>query len=188
MEWNYIYSSDLYRAYHTCCILLSKANNKSYHDIICQTNLLRELNFGVRESLSRSITKKQAMIEVAKRMNIAVSEVIDIAESYNEVTARQIAFITGLGHKFNIDHSSSSRSSMSTDGSITKVLCIAHGGYIKNFLRNFCKTIIVPDKIQNCGVNIITIEWPDQSDPTVFTCSTSEDQVNITYYHDQNES
>jgi hypothetical protein len=165
---------------------------------------LRELNFGVREALPRSYTKDQAIIEVAKRMNIDVSDVVDTAESLEGVYIRQVAFLTSLGHQLNnIDHSKiSSSSSCSTssdkiessigidrmnniipiDGSMTKVLCVAHGGYIKRFLRNFCKNITVPDKIQNCAVSIITIDWPDRSDPTVFTCMTSDDLVNINYY------
>ena len=163
-------------------------------------NLLRELNFGVREALPRSYTKDQAIIEVAKRMNIDVSDVVDISESVKDVYVRQVAFLTSLGHQLNnIDHSKSSSSTSSDkmesstvidrmnniipiDGSMTKVLCVAHGGYIKRFLRNFCQNITVPDKIQNCAVSIITIDWSDRSDPTVFTCMTSDDLVNINYY------
>jgi len=169
-------------------------------------NLLRELNFGVRENLPRSMSKKQAKVEVAKRMNIDVSDVVDISESVKDVYVRQVAFLTSLGHQLNnIDHSKSSSSCCSTssdkmesstvidrmnniipiDGSMTKVLCVAHGGYIKRFLRNFCKNITVPDKIQNCAVSIITIDWSDRSDPTVFTCMTSDDLVNINYYDNQ---
>ena len=125
---------------------------------------MRELNFGVREALPRSYTKDQAIIEVAKRMNIDVSDVVDTAESLEGVYIRQVAFLTSLGHQLNnIDHSKiSSSSSCSTssdkiessigidrmnniipiDGSMTKVLCVAHGGYIKRFLRNFCKNIM----------------------------------------------
>jgi broad specificity phosphatase PhoE len=160
---------------------------------------LRELNFGVREALPRSYTRDQAIIEVAKMMNIDVSDVVDTAESLEGVYIRQVAFLTSLGHQLNnIDHSSISSDKMESsigidrmtniipiDGLITKVLCVAHGGYIKNFLRNFCKNIIVPDKIQNCAVSIITIDWPDRFDPTVFTCITSDDLVNINYYDNQ---
>ena len=154
------------------------------------------------------MSKKQAKVEVAKRTNIDVRDVVDISESMKDVYVRQVAFLTSLGHQLNnIDHgkSSSSSSSCSTssdkmesstvidrmnniipiDGSMTKVLCVAHGGYIKSFLRNFCKNITVPDKIQNCAVSIITIDWPDRSDPTVFTCMTSDDLVNINYYDNQ---
>jgi hypothetical protein len=147
------------------------------------------------------MSKKQAKVEVAKRTNIDVRDVVDISESMKDIYVRQVAFLTNLGHQLNnVDHIKSSSSSTSSDkmesslgidrmnnimpidGSMTKVLCVAHGGYIKSFLRNFCKNITVPDKIQNCAVSIITIDWPDRSDPTVFTCMTSDDLVNINYY------
>ena len=106
---------------------------------------------------------------------------------------RQVEFLTSLGHQLNnIDNKMESstvidrmNSIIPIDGSMTKVLCVAHGGYIKSFLRNFCKNITVPDKIQNCAVSIITIDWPDRSDPNVFTCMTSDDLLNINYYDNQ---
>jgi len=150
------------------------------------------------------MSKKQAKVEVAKRTNINVRDVVDVSESMKDVYVRQVAFLTNLGHQLNnVDHIKSSSCSTSSDkmesslgidrmnnivpidGSMTKVLCVAHGGYIKNFLRNFCKNITVPDKIQNCAVSIITIDWPDISDPTVFTCMTSDDLVNINFYDNQ---
>ena len=139
------------------------------------------------------MSKKQAKVEVAKRTNIDVRDVVDISESMKDVYVRQVAFLTSLGHRLNnIDNKMESNigidrmnSIIPIDGSMTKVLCVAHGGYIKNFLRNFCKNITVPDKIQNCAVSIITIDWPDRSDPTVFTCMTSDDLVNINYYDNQ---
>ena len=154
---------------------------------------MRELNFGVREALPRSYTKDQAIIEVAKRMNIDVSDVVDTAESLEGVYVRQVEFLTSLGHQLNNIGNKMESSTVidrmnniiPIDGSMTKVLCVAHGGYIKSFLRNFCKNITVPDKVQNCAVSIITIDWPDRSDPNVFTCMTSDDLMNINYYDNQ---
>lgn len=155
-NWDVVFSSDLFRAFNTTKIILAQQSVRTYSDdSIKQTPLLRELSFGVREGLSRALTTKECIAEVALRRNIPVEDVFDTAESMQSVLQRQAEFLARLKYLCLAAQQNK------RNGELLKVLCVAHGGFIGHFLRNFCPTLVrEKPKIGNCSLSIITIEWP----------------------------
>eukprot|EP01034_Spumella_vulgaris_P034718 gene34718-42821_t len=207
LNWHKIYSSDLYRALHTTKLALDHSTSNEYSlEHISHSEWLREINFGVREGLSRSMNAHQAKIEYARLNNLNVDEVVDTAESLESVRHRQKNFILKVlsdhllekekritsdtdsdnndtDSNFKNSNSSSVVTSTTNNANSTannttvnsephKVLCVSHGGYIKQFLKNFCHSLPAVEKIANCSVTIVTVEWVDTSLPEHFTCST----------------
>lgn len=193
MNWTRVYSSDLKRAVHTTSLLLSCSTVTEYQEEhILRSEWLREINFGVREGLSRDYNSETAKVEYARRNNLSVEDVIDTAETLDSVRTRQYNFVLQLLHDHAKEASDGSNGndevlsmpSSSAAESINthdyKVLCVSHGGYIKQFLKNFC-VLPATEKIANCSVSIVTIEWADVTKPHEFTCTTTPDRVNISH-------
>jgi broad specificity phosphatase PhoE len=146
MKWDHVFTSDLPRAHKTTEIILSG----SLCDCVAvnQTPLLRELSFGVREALPRGTSIPDAKAEVAKRLNIPVSEVIDTVESYASVKVRQAEFLTRLRSCAAPSHCEPA-----------KILCVSHGAFIKSLLKHFCPSVPPVIKVGNCSLSIIHITW-----------------------------
>lgn len=142
-SWDLVYSSDLKRAYDTCSLMLHEREFDSQCNII-QTPLLRELSFGIREMLPRGTKVSEAKEIVAKKLSISPHEVTDNAETYSQLTERQISFLDSV---FNDIGSTEERK---------KVLCVSHGAFIRHFIASNCPSIDCP-KIANCSVTIIKI-------------------------------
>ena len=163
IHWDYAYSSDLPRASRTAEIILSHSETIFNKDDLMRTALLREISFGVREELPRGTTVYDAKLLVAERQQIPVSEVIDTAETKEQVHRRQVDFIKQLQHHcMNSNH-------------IPTILCVSHGAFIRQFLTTFCPMLPVVSKIGNCSVTIVTVSWPDL--PTTDTTADSTTQV-----------
>ena len=159
IHWDYAYSSDLPRASRTAEIILSHSETIFNKDDLMRTALLREISFGVREELPRGTTLYDAKLLVAERQQIPVSEVIDTAETKEQVHRRQVDFIKQLQHHcMNSNH-------------IPTILCVSHGAYIRQFLTTFCPMLPVVSKIGNCSVSIVTVTWPDL--PTTTTTDST---------------
>ena len=159
IPWDYAYSSDLPRASRTAEIILSHSETIFNKDDLMKTKLLREISFGVREELPRGTTLYDAKLLVAERQQIPVSEVIDTAETKEQVHSRQVDFIKQLQHHcMNSNH-------------IPTILCVSHGAYIRQFLTTFCPMLPVVSKIGNCSVSIVTVTWPDL--PTTTTTDST---------------
>ena len=159
IHWDYAYSSDLPRASRTAEIILSHSETIFNKDDLMKTKLLREISFGVREELPRGTTLYDAKLLVAERQQIPVSEVIDTAETKEQVHRRQVDFIKQLQHHcMNSNH-------------IPTILCVSHGAYIRQFLTTFCPMLPVVSKIGNCSVSIVTVTWPDL--PTTTTTDST---------------
>lgn len=179
-----VFSSDLFRAHNTARIVLSQTDPAVSYDIerINQSKLLREINFGVREGLSRALNKQQAREEVARRLNINVADVVDTSECNKTVNKRQAEFLSHLQQHC----AELCLGTDSDDASNAKVLCVSHGGFIKEFLKTYCPTVVTPAKIGNCSVSIINIEWFESSEPVEgeaeqyqFCCTALPEHVNI---------
>ena len=159
-KWGLVFSSDLFRAYNTTKIILAQqdaADPEALAASIKETVLLRELSFGVREGLSRALTVEEAKAEVARIRNVPVSQVHDRPESLASVKERQVEFLTRLKYQAY----DAMRASQWDSEQPFKVLCVAHGGFIGQFLRNFCPELVhEKPKIGNCSLSIITVEWP----------------------------
>ena len=159
-KWGLVFSSDLLRAYNTTKIILAQqdsADPEALAASIKETVLLRELSFGVREGLSRALTVEEAKAEVARVRNVPVSEVHDRPESLASVLERQVEFLARL----NFQVCDVKRASQWDRTQPFKVLCVAHGGFIGQFLHNFCPAVLrEKPKIGNCSLSIITVEWP----------------------------
>ncbi len=188
-SWKRVYSSDLLRAIHTSTIMLSHSTVTSAPVLeqILHSEWLREINFGVREGLPRSLNAREAKIEYAKRNNLNAEDVVDSAETLEDVRKRQLNFILNLLEDHLKDTqmlsncNSSSAISISPVDSLAEIrhtiLCMSHGGYIKQFLKNFCG--VTAEKIGNCAVSEITVEWLDTSKPQDFTCTAEPNRINM---------
>jgi broad specificity phosphatase PhoE len=158
-NWDYIYCSDLKRASDTCKLLLSSNRINPDTSRIEYTNLLREISFGVREALSKDITTDEAKVIVAKKLGIAIEDVIDSAESVDAVQARQQLFINKLIE-------------LPFNDKINNILVVSHGGYIKAFLRDFC-LIHDMEKIKNCSISKIRLKINKLDNSVSFECDRS---------------
>jgi broad specificity phosphatase PhoE len=174
----------------TASLLLEQRSSPTIAE---QTELLRELNFGVREGLPRGTSVAAAKQIIAKRLKIPVSEVVDNTETLCDVHKRQILFmqyirkdihdeITGTATNVNITNEGQEPSSYSEIEQLpVKILCISHGGFIKAFIKSFC-AIEVPEKIQNCSVSRIRVVWKDSASND-FTCIATPADINRIYHY-----
>eukprot|EP01039_Chlorochromonas_danica_P009871 gene9871-10917_t len=172
--WKKTYSSDLKRALSSTNNILSQSVTGNYLPELVHTDLLREVNFGVREGLPRGTSVLEALEIKAAQANISVDEVIDTAETLDQVIARQQSFLAQLYDDLSLDlpgHHSSSDDA---------VLCISHGGYIRRFLTQFCG--ITVEKIGNCSVSIIQVTWKSREE---VVCTTSAQEVNLPWSSEQ---
>jgi broad specificity phosphatase PhoE len=164
------FASDLRRVMHTSEILLS--THKHYNaavDPLRPNPLLRELNFGVREMQHRDVPYEEALRRYAERMNVPVDEVVDAAESLEDVLERQRQFLVDVLHP--------EVKALSIAPATAKVLCVAHGGFIKRFLKKWCGADAV-DGISNCSINKVLVQWPSDTDGREYTCSIEPADIN----------
>jgi broad specificity phosphatase PhoE len=145
-----VFSSDLPRAHNTARIIISKGSQgvAVSEESIKTTHLLRELSFGVRESLPRGTTVAEAKAVVAERQGIPVDQVKDTAESKHEAKLRQHQFLLHLR-----EYAAEITAEPAT------ILCVSHGAFIKEFITNFCPFLPPVSKIGNCSVSVIKIAW-----------------------------
>jgi len=197
MKWDRIYASDLPRALNTCKSILKQSKFKYPENRIMTTYLVRELSFGVREALPRSVSKLEATEIVAKRLGIPVEDVIDTAESTEACRTRQLEFMGVLGREikhllgtsdddmFSLDDddddTNNSNSNNRKEPEPLRILCVTHGGFIKKFLGFFTPKVTTPTKIGNCALSVVEIEWPFGVEGTApFLCRTHASWVNTT--------
>jgi broad specificity phosphatase PhoE len=160
IEWSKIFSSDLPRTLHTSEILLSKSSTYSPNGNLKLRieSLLREMNFGVKERLPRHVTVEEATEIVASQKGIPYDDVINDAETYDDVKERQHIFLTTVLYQELLslqNKEGDSRKIKSSDDSLKemsstinsdlksmltaqceypKILCVTHGGFIRQFL------------------------------------------------------
>lgn len=177
ISWDFVYCSDLSRAVHSLDLLLSENLNRSESMTVVQTELIRELNFGVRESMPGGLSLKEAKVIFAKKNGIAVTDVIDTSESDADVSIRQIKFLQTVKEEF------LSRSISKDINRPWRVLCMTHGGFIRRFLRFQCR-YPAPDSIKNCSVSVLSmeLETSEGSDSyDKYSLAAEEDKVNLVY-------
>lgn len=168
--WTKVYSSDLKRALSSSHNILSKSLTGNYIEQLVETDLLREVHFGVRENLPRGTSVLQALEIKAAQANIPVDDVIDTSETPAQVLARQRALIDFLYE----DMADGSCASAGEDDHTA--ICISHGGFIRKFLSNYCDCHV--EKIGNCSVSVVTITWTDKGE---FQCSAKPEEVNVSW-------
>lgn len=139
------YSSDLFRAYHTACLIAAESEHISSKDVIRQSRLIRELHFGVRENMKRGTSVKEAKAELARERGCNIDDVIDNAESLEDCDNRLRQFLHQL---FDDDITSGGASE---DKAAKNVLVVSHGGFLKRFLSSLCGITI--DRIANNAVS-----------------------------------
>jgi probable phosphoglycerate mutase len=181
-SWHSIYSSDLYRAVRTTEFILDQNPNHPSNSVVQQTQLLRELSFGFREALSREYSMEEAKAEYARRNNINVDDVVDTSETSGQVKDRQVRFIQSL---YNDHCDRSAVEGTDGDGRGWRVLSVAHGGFIKQFIRNFCSDLKCPGKIGNCAISSFDIIWEDdgsnKNEDRKFRIIAREEELNVIY-------
>jgi broad specificity phosphatase PhoE len=196
VKWNKVFSSDLKRTLTTSDILLSKSEtyDAKSNEGLSSCELLREMAFGVREMLPRATTIQEAIKIVALRENISIGDVVDTSETLQQLTERQVKFLSEILHPFfNTDNLSSSSVTNSGKSAISKntiytaegerprVLCVSHGGFIRKFLSSFCSSRL--DSIGNCSISVVTVEWSSDS-PLSYICTEGDECTNITDHYD----
>ena len=127
MDWDKVYCSDLGRASHTCKLLLTQSKT-NVNPIVEENKITRELCFGVREALSKETSIEEAKIIVAKKLGISPGDVIDTAETFEQLKARQKSLLTKIIEDL---------SSFNDRNDTINILVVSHGGYIKYFLKTF---------------------------------------------------
>lgn len=181
-KWIQVYSSDLPRAATSCDLILTKSQHweeEKASSSISRLPLLRELSFGLREGLSRSLTLPEVRRIRAQELNIQVEDLIDTAESSEGAKQRQHEFIKQL-HRDLRDHPlrREFEGEMGGERRGIPVLCVSHGGFIRLFLKHYCKLPSV-EKIKNCAASLITISWEDEVNDESYACSADIDEVNL---------
>lgn len=160
MQWSKVFSSDLPRTLHTSEILLSKSSmfNPNGPLKLRIESLLREMNFGVKEKLPGHISVEEATQIVALQKGIPFDAVVNDAETYDDVKERQHIFITRVLYQEllllqNVERNSHEKTSSNilcketlyaldsdvkpiytAKNGYPKILCVTHGGFIKEFL------------------------------------------------------
>ena len=141
----------------------------SFHPI---PSVSRELSFGVREMLPRATPYDEAVRIYALKENIPVEQVVDPAETLEQIIERQRKFLT------EVVHPALKSMPASSNTEIPRILCVCHGGFIKRFLKHYCKVEGL-EGISNCSISKVQVEWA-VSDAKKFKCSTSPSDINIT--------
>lgn len=164
VKWDAVFSSDLGRAMDTCRIMME---GNDFGQMENPVALLREISYGVREGLPRSMGVEEARTIVAQKRGVDVSEVVDNAETGDEVYARQLQFLQQLKEVL----------ASFLPGRVCKVLCVSHGGFIKRFLQSFAGSLGV-EKIHNCAISVIQVCWREDDEQTPIITMDSESHLN----------
>ena len=160
------YSSDLFRAYNTACLITAESDGYVTKDSIQTNVMLRELNFGVRENRARGTTVKEAKAALALERGCDVTDIIDDAESVEHCVSRQLQFLHLLFKDVEekrddienvVEQISSPSSSHSSGIETADVLVVSHGGFIKRFLAAYCGVNI--ERIENNAVSRVTVRY-----------------------------
>ena len=123
--------------------------------------------------LPRVTPYDEAVRIYAQRENIPVEQVVDPAESLEQIIERQRKFLTEVLHP-----ALKSMPTSSADTETPKILCVCHGGFIKRFLKHYCKVEGI-EGISNCSISKVQIEWAVSGDAKKFKCSISPSDINI---------
>jgi broad specificity phosphatase PhoE len=131
VQFAFCFVSDLSRALDSAMLLMDNLATRPTN--VVETRDLREQAFGVREAKpkhlsSRSIREGMAREQLGDADRWA--EIPDPAESSGDLKARQEAALTFIaGHLSPL---------LGTDPGPVNVLVVSHGGFIRQFLRNYC--------------------------------------------------
>lgn len=121
-----------------------------------ETRLLREINFGIRENLPSHLSAAEARARLASTREIDADSIVDCAESPAEIEKRGEALMKELGLHLQKIHASGRRQSP------RKILCVSHGGFIRNVVNKFCRTDIF--SLKNCSISVLEICWDSDID------------------------
>lgn len=128
------------------------------------------VHFFSREALPRGTSVEKAKQIVAAAKNIPISEVEDTSESRKDLDRRQLESL-----HFIIQQLSELDPEVWKSHEDLNVLCVSHGGFIRHFLRTFCKIDHV-DKITNCSVTRIKVDITIDGS---FVCTPDECLLNF---------
>ena len=51
---------------------------------------------------------------------------------------------------------------LNVNGQIQKILCVSHGGFIRNFINHYCREKL--STIRNCSISVIEVCWSLEGD------------------------
>lgn len=123
---------------------------------IITTDLLRELNFGVREGLLRGLSVDEAKQIISKRDNLAIETIIDSSESNKSASKRVVRFLDLVAND--------------TDGaSVKKILVLSHGAYLRNLLNKFVELPNKVEKLANCSITHLQLQIDPGAPPSFQT-------------------
>jgi broad specificity phosphatase PhoE len=140
----------------------------NYNHEIEACELLREINFGVLESLPRGTSVEEGIRVRAERLGLRLEEVRDHREAPHEVEQRHgrlLEFIAAralqaTGTSSTHPHNMTTDNSTATGPSVpaprhVKVLCVSHGGFIRSFIT---RRVGVPcESVPNCSFTEVEV-------------------------------
>jgi probable phosphoglycerate mutase len=142
VPWAKAYASDLYRAHHTCNIILSHNQRVQLEPKL--SSLIREVNYGVREGRAVTLSADECRAIIAEEKGIPAEDVPDAAETMQDIKERIQNLFTMIQGELS-SHPEGER----------LALCVSHGGFIKRVLRFYCGVDL--EKMENCGVTAIKV-------------------------------
>ena len=149
VSWDYVISSDLMRCRKTLEIIRNQSMVDCNHVKDNYDEIIREVNFGIRENLPKNTSVEEARKILSVARGVPLDQILDSAESEDDVRIRQQKFISILYDSL----PAVSKSKLT--GNPTKILCVTHGGYIKRFLTNFGSKSV--NEVPNCSITTVVI-------------------------------
>lgn len=171
VKFGLCFVSDLTRAKDSAKYLMSNLSDaSSLLTPPIELRHLREQSFGVREAQSKHKTSEEIRRIMAQEQfgdSERWTEIVDPAETHADVRLRQEQTLVMMAehitthvhqhqHQQELHQHSDNNFSDDSTGSLN-VLIVSHGGYIRQFLRNFCSRENLNEfgKIDNGAVSIV---------------------------------
>ncbi len=123
------------------------------------TELLREIHFGIREGHLKTLTVQQVKEIISKERNINHEDIVDSAETWTDVHRRQRDFLA-LIHENLLNNINKPEDG--TETAVPRILCLSHGGFIRDFLSNY--TGVKVHSIGNCSITVLRTTWSSSSE------------------------
>ena len=148
----------------------------------------RELYKGIREGLPKDMDIDEVRAVVAQRTGQDIKTIVDNAENQAHLYERQkkmlLDIVQALSHTNTAEAAAINTTETDNTNNLQQhvgnVLCVAHGGFIKQFLYLMCKmSLPTIEKIKNCSITTVHVEWDDNYN---IICTHSIDRISLVHH------